>query len=228
MNAPMSRVLPTPVARAKQSDGNSRSKSVTDGNSLHDGLQGGLDIHALLRRGDLRDPVQDLQRPPLRRAEAQPPGDGVDVAVHALFPRFFPVGFLGGNFFRPLTMASNSFSTSVGWASCLTWNFSNSPSALASRHFVADPARVGQDLPLAQAQEVVQLGDPVAHVHRPAVQGLQLGEFQVGGDDPVEGVELLGGAGSSWRSPTSAFADRSPAPGRQAHVRLGSRRPGRR
>ena len=32
--APMSRVLPTPVARAKQSEGNSRSKSVTEGNSL--------------------------------------------------------------------------------------------------------------------------------------------------------------------------------------------------
>src|SRR5437870_6876041 len=34
MNAFMSRVLPTPVASAKQSDGNSFSKSVTDGNSL--------------------------------------------------------------------------------------------------------------------------------------------------------------------------------------------------
>src|ERR1035437_2063362 len=33
MNAPMSRVLPTPVASAKQKDGNSRSKSVTVGNS---------------------------------------------------------------------------------------------------------------------------------------------------------------------------------------------------
>jgi hypothetical protein len=34
MKAPMSRVLPTPVAKAKHSDGNSRSKSVTVGNSL--------------------------------------------------------------------------------------------------------------------------------------------------------------------------------------------------
>src|ERR1700688_704302 len=33
MNAPIRRVLPTPVASAKHSDGNSRSKSVTDGNS---------------------------------------------------------------------------------------------------------------------------------------------------------------------------------------------------
>ena len=34
MKAPIRRVLPTPVAREKQSEGNSRSKSVTVGNSL--------------------------------------------------------------------------------------------------------------------------------------------------------------------------------------------------
>ena len=34
MNAPINRVLPTPVASAKQSEGKSRSKSVTVGNSL--------------------------------------------------------------------------------------------------------------------------------------------------------------------------------------------------
>src|ERR1035437_2675550 len=34
MNAPISRVLPTPVARAKHRDANSRSKSVTEGNAL--------------------------------------------------------------------------------------------------------------------------------------------------------------------------------------------------
>ncbi len=34
MKAPMRRVLPTPVARAKQREGNSRSKSVTEGYSL--------------------------------------------------------------------------------------------------------------------------------------------------------------------------------------------------
>ena len=34
MKAPINRVLPTPVASAKQTDGNSRSKSVTVGNSL--------------------------------------------------------------------------------------------------------------------------------------------------------------------------------------------------
>src|ERR1017187_3913961 len=34
MNAPIRRVLPTPVASAKHSDANSRSKSVTEGNAL--------------------------------------------------------------------------------------------------------------------------------------------------------------------------------------------------
>ena len=34
MNAPIRRVLPTPVAKEKQSDGNALSKSFTDGNSL--------------------------------------------------------------------------------------------------------------------------------------------------------------------------------------------------
>src|SRR3990172_13273143 len=34
MNAPMSRVFPTPVERGKQSEGKSRSKSVTVGNSV--------------------------------------------------------------------------------------------------------------------------------------------------------------------------------------------------
>src|ERR1039458_7649214 len=34
MTAPIKRVLPTPVASAKQSDANSRSKSVTEGNAL--------------------------------------------------------------------------------------------------------------------------------------------------------------------------------------------------
>ncbi|WP_239236897.1 hypothetical protein [Candidatus Nitrotoga sp. BS] len=34
MNAPISRVLPTPVASAKHREGNSRSKFLTDGKSL--------------------------------------------------------------------------------------------------------------------------------------------------------------------------------------------------
>ena len=37
---------------------------------------------SLLRRHDLGDAVEDFQRLPLRRAQAQAAGDGVDVAVH--------------------------------------------------------------------------------------------------------------------------------------------------
>ena len=82
MNAPISRVLPTPVASAKQSDGNSRSKSVTVGNSLRIAARRGGHVVSLLGRHDLRDAVENLQRVALRRAQAQATGDGVDVAVH--------------------------------------------------------------------------------------------------------------------------------------------------
>ena len=86
MNAPISRVLPTPVASAKQSDGNSRSKSVTVGNSLRMTSSACLDVVAFVRRHDLGDAIQDLQRAALRRAQAQAAGDGVDMAVHRLPP----------------------------------------------------------------------------------------------------------------------------------------------
>ena len=49
-----------------------------------DGLQRGRRIGAFAGRGDLRDAVENLQRPALRRAQAQAAGDGVDVAVHPL------------------------------------------------------------------------------------------------------------------------------------------------
>ncbi len=45
-------------------------------------VERGLNIARLLRRRDLRDPVQDLQGLPLRRAQAEPAGDGVDLPVH--------------------------------------------------------------------------------------------------------------------------------------------------
>ena len=50
MNAPMSRVLPTPVASAKQSEGKSRSKSVTVGNSRRMTSRAACDVGVLSRR----------------------------------------------------------------------------------------------------------------------------------------------------------------------------------
>ena len=47
----------------------------------------------------------------------------------------------------------------------------------SDRPFVGDPAGVVQDVAFAQTQEVVELADPFRHVHRPAIQGLQLGEL---------------------------------------------------
>ena len=43
---------------------------------------------------------------------------------------------------------------------------------------VTDGPGVGQNLPVTEPEEVIQLGYPVAHIHRFAVQSLQLGEFQ--------------------------------------------------
>ena len=42
------------------------------------GVEAACESASFLRRHDLRDPVEDLQRPALRRAQAQATGDGVD------------------------------------------------------------------------------------------------------------------------------------------------------
>ena len=70
MKAPISRVLPTPVASAKQSDGNSRSKSVTDGNSVR--MASSAATRSAPFFGDAISVMrsQDLQGAALRRAKA--------------------------------------------------------------------------------------------------------------------------------------------------------------
>ena len=78
MNAPISRVLPTPVARAKQSDGN-LARSPDRRKLGLDDLQGLGRVGRFLEIDDLADTVQNLQRLALRRAKAQAIGDGVDV-----------------------------------------------------------------------------------------------------------------------------------------------------
>jgi hypothetical protein len=49
------------------------------------------------------------------------------------------------------------------------------------RHF----ACVGKDVVFGQTQEIIQLGNPVPHMHGFAIARLEFGEFQVSGDDPV-------------------------------------------
>ena len=49
------------------------------------GGQGRVSIGILLRRRNLRDAVQYLQRPALRCTQAESAGDGVDVSVHGFF-----------------------------------------------------------------------------------------------------------------------------------------------
>ena len=57
---------------------------------------------------------------------------------------------------------------------------------------VRNLAGVIQDLPIGESQEVVQLRDPIGHVHGFPVPRLKFGKFQVGVDDPVERLEFLG------------------------------------
>ncbi len=56
------------------------------------GGQRGSQVSALSRRNDLGDAVENLQGPPLRGPQAQPSGDGVDLAVHV-----FPPGWGAGS-----------------------------------------------------------------------------------------------------------------------------------
>ena len=49
-----------------------------------------------------------------------------------------------------------------------------------------------EDLPPAHPQKVLQLRNPVPHVHGLAVQGLNLGEFEIGIDDAIQRLKLLG------------------------------------
>lgn len=59
--------------------------------------------------------------------------------------------------------------------------------------FLGDFSGVGMDFAVGDFEEVVELGDPVFHVHGAAAAGLELGEVQVDTYDAVQGVELLGG-----------------------------------
>jgi len=83
MKASIKRVLPTPVARAKHSEGNSRSKSVTEGNSLAI-ASSAPPRSSSLPGGNFRNSVEDLQRPELRGAQAEAACNRVNVLVHCV------------------------------------------------------------------------------------------------------------------------------------------------
>lgn len=57
---------------------------------------------------------------------------------------------------------------------------------------VGDTARVSQDVLSAEFEEVIKLGDPVFHGHGATVACLQLREFEVGRDYPIERLQFLG------------------------------------
>jgi hypothetical protein len=87
------------------------------------------------------------------------------------------------------------------------------------RHLVRDLAGMGQDLPVVDVQKGVELGDPVAHVHRDAAHRLALGEDQVLLDQVVQGRQLVFGQ-IVLGDADVLLADLGPAPVGQAHVRL--------
>ena len=54
----------------------------------------------------------------------------------------------------------------------------------------SDRARMFQELPPGHLQELIQLGDPVAHSHGLALEGLQLGVLDVQAHDAVQHLQL--------------------------------------
>jgi len=49
-----------------------------------DRRQRGVAVDVLAEADDLRDPVQDFERVALRRPQAEPPGNRIDVSIHRL------------------------------------------------------------------------------------------------------------------------------------------------
>ena len=83
MKAPIKRVLPTPVARAKHTDRKSLSKSVTDGNSLWiDDSAAATSVSFL--GGTIGNPVEDFQRQPLGRTQAEAACNRIYMAIHRI------------------------------------------------------------------------------------------------------------------------------------------------
>ena len=66
-------------------------------------------------------------------------------------------------------------------------------------------AGVRENVPLAEAKEIVELLNPVAHVHAFAGPGLELGEIEVLVDDEIEQGDLFFGEVSFWRRECHAF-----------------------
>ena len=85
---------------------------------------------------------------------------------------------------------------------------------------MSDPSGVAQYRALADAEKIIQLGDPVAHIHGLAAAGLKLGEVEIHRNNEVEGLdffqcEVILGHGHVRLVGAAA------RPGRQSHVGLG-------
>ena len=56
---------------------------------------------------------------------------------------------------------------------------------------VSNLARVREYVTLGKTKEIIQLGNPVGHVHRLAIHRLQLGEVEISRDDQVESLDSI-------------------------------------
>src|SRR3990170_1507912 len=92
MNAPIRRVLPTPVAKAKRGE---IALEVRDRRkSCLNPLQRLVEVGILLQRDDIAHPGKDLQRLSLRRTQTKPVRNGIYCRVHHS-PPFFPASGMG-------------------------------------------------------------------------------------------------------------------------------------
>lgn len=57
--------------------------------------------------------------------------------------------------------------------------------SLRHRRHMGHTPGMGQQLPLTQPKEIIELADPILHSHRLAAAGLEFGKIEIGGDDQV-------------------------------------------
>ena len=61
---------------------------------------------------------------------------------------------------------------------------------------VGNAPRVREHLAVAQPQEIVQLGNPIGHVHRSMAAGLEFRKIEIGRDNQVERFRFPAGPDS--------------------------------
>ncbi len=84
---------------------------------------------------------------------------------------------------------------------------------------MTDLPSVRQNFPAADPQEVIQLADPIVHVHGFSIEGLQFGKIQIHGDNPIQRIQLFR-TQIIFRDLNIASGWLDTTPGCQSHVRF--------